>query len=716
MNRGVSVFIVLFLISMMLLINIPLDVFSPAIADQGSYYPYQPSDEVIKNALDYLKSKQAIDGGISGFAVTCWVTMAVSAADEKPSSWGLLDYLKRNIDRIDAEKATGWERVTLAITACGENPRGFSGIDFVEKIQNFYDGTQIGNPANLYDDYFGILALISAGVAKDEFIIQNTKSYIISKQNPDGGWGDADSTAAAIMALMASGENGDSRVIKDALSFLKALQTNNGGFQSWGAANVASTAWAVLAIVAAGQDPTSDNWRINGFSPIDFLLNLQQRDGCFNWSMHQNLNPEWMTSYVIPALLGKPYPIKIYKSDDRGDRNNEKSHDKILRASINKTEPRKTRDENAGENDDSNNSNVDSNVYINEWRGNIRIEGQNSTIWEGKVCVSDSTITALNESSGETEEYYIPYPSVLGALDEASKQGGLSYSVVYYPSWDAFYVKTIAGESDWWHYWVDYTLPMIGAGHYELTEDNEEVLWGYLESWTAHALRIKTSKNTVKRYEEFTVTVYNESLSPVENAVVYIGSSEYLTDENGNVTLSLSAKGDYKIYAEKNGYVRSRKITVHVKKLVEIARPVDNAVYIWNKKTRTPYHGILILGPIDIEVKTIDDVEKVEFYINNKLEYTDTEQPFKWRLNQKSFFRKITIKVKAYMDSSLSKIQRLLTHIDSVSRKYATVQMFDALKTYLENLRASILGQKCFTDEKDVVVFNLFTSPHQWGG
>ena len=499
---------------------------------------------------------------------------------------------------------------------------------------------------------------------------------------------------------------------------MKTLQTNNGGFQSWGAANAASTAWAVLAIVAAGQDPTSDNWRTNGFSPIDFLLNLQQREGCFNWSMHQSLNPEWMTSYVIPALLGKPYPIKIYKSDDRGegDRNNEKSHDKILRASINKIEPRKTRDENAGENDDSNNSNVDSDVYINEWRGNIRIEGQNSTIWEGKVCVSDSTITALNESSGETEEYYIPYPSVLGALDEASKQGGFSYFVVYYPSWDAFYVKTIAGESDWWHYWVDYTLPMIGAGHYELTEDNEEVLWGYLESWTAHALRIKTSKNTVKRYEEFTVTVYNESLSPIENAVVYIGSSEYLTDENGNVTLSLSAKGDYKIYAEKNGYVRSRKITVRVKKLVEIARPVDNAVYIWNKKTRIPYHGILILGPIDIEVKTIDDVEKVEFYINNKLEYTDTQQPFEWRLNQKSFFKKITIKVKAYMDSNLSKIQRLLTHIDSISRKYATVQMFDALKTYLENLRASILSQKCFTDEKDVVVFNLFTSPHQRGG
>jgi len=690
MSRGASVFITLFLISMMMLINTPLGVFSPAAANQGSHYPYHPSDDVIKNALEYLKSKQAIDGGIGGFAVTCWVAMAVSAADEKPSSWGLLDYLRENIDRIDAEKATDWERVTLAITACGENPREFGGIDFVEKIQSFYDGTQIGNPANLYDDYFGILALISAGIDKNESIIQNTKLYIISKQNPDGGWGDADSTAAAIMALMASGQNSESAVINDALSFLKTLQTNNGGFQSWGVANAASTAWAVLAIVAAGQDPTSVDWRTNGFSPIDFLLTLQQRNGCFNWSIHQSLNPEWMTSYVIPALLGKPYPIEIYESEYGEDGNDDSGNG------------------NNGEND------VDEDEY--EWRGNIRIEGQNGTIWNGEVSLSDSLITALNESSGETEEYYIPYPSVLGALDEASHQGGFSYFVVYYPSWDAFYVKTIAGESDWWHYWVDYTLPMVDAGHYKLTENEEEVLWGYLEDWSAHALRIKVSKNTVNVFEKFTVTVYNESLSPVENAVVYVDSSEYLTDENGNVTLSLSVAGDYEIYAEKNGYVRSEKTTVHVENVVEIVKPADNAVYLWNKKTKIPYRGILILGHIDIEVETIDDVEKVEFYVDDKLEYTDTEQPFEWRLNQKSFFKKTTIKAKAYImdnDDTFHTIRQLLMYIDLLSEKYSTIRVFDALKTHLQSLKESILSQNSFADEKEVVVLNLFPCIHR---
>jgi hypothetical protein len=216
---------------------------------------------------------------------------------------------------------------------------------------------------------------------------------------------------------------------------------------------------------------------------------------------------------------------------------------------------------------------------FDEWTGTIRIEGESETVWKGTVTFSNSIITALNSSSGEMEDYEIPYPSALGALDEASQQGGFSYSVVYYSSWDAFYVTAIgddsAGEKTGWVFWVDTEYPLIDPGHYELTSDNSEVLWGFLyfENWetVAHFLTITVDEQTVKKNEEFTVTVYNESMSPVEDAIVHIDSMTFTTDENGEVTTSIGTKGTYTIYAEKDPtaddtYIRSDKEQILVKK------------------------------------------------------------------------------------------------------------------------------------------------------
>lgn len=215
----------------------------------------------------------------------------------------------------------------------------------------------------------------------------------------------------------------------------------------------------------------------------------------------------------------------------------------------------------------------------NDWTGIVRIEGEIETVWEGTITFSSSMINAENMDTHEMETHVISYPSVLGALDEASKQSGFSYTVEYYPSWDSLYVTTIgddsAGANTGWCYWVDYEAAMVGADKYELTGDNNELLWGYLyfEDWetNAHALQITLDKNTVKINEEFTVSVYDESMSPVEDAVVYIDSMTFTTDENGKVTISIDTVGIYKIHAEKDQtsddtYVRSDKEPLNVKK------------------------------------------------------------------------------------------------------------------------------------------------------
>ncbi|ADC66210.1 Prenyltransferase/squalene oxidase [Ferroglobus placidus DSM 10642] len=61
----------------------------------------------------------------------------------------------------------------------------------------------------------------------------------------------------------------DERIVK-ALNWLKSVQNDDGGFSNPGEeSSVAKTSWAIMALVAAGEDP--EKWKKNGKSPIDYL-------------------------------------------------------------------------------------------------------------------------------------------------------------------------------------------------------------------------------------------------------------------------------------------------------------------------------------------------------------------------------------------------------------------------------------------------------------
>jgi len=287
-------------------------------------------------------------------------------------------------------------------------------------------------------------------------------------------------------------------------------------------------------------------------------------------------------------------------------------------------------------------------VNTDEWAGQIRIEGSSDTIWKGEVTFGSSSIIAENADTGLNETHYIPFPSVLGALDETSKTAGFSYHVYYYPMWDAFYVDTIDGDLDYWHYWVDYTLSMLGAGAYELTNENE-VLWGYVEDWYPDVLRITLDKNKVNTSEQFTITIYNLTMAPVEGATVYVGSESYTTDAEGKVITEINTSGTFTIYAEKNVFVRSEKKLIQVMDeiKIQIVKPKDNAIYLRNRELKIKLRNTIIIGSIDVEVEVTNDIIKVEYYINDELKHTDSEPPFEWKWNERSLFRK-TLKVKAY--------------------------------------------------------------------
>ncbi len=92
---------------------------------------------------------------------------------------------------------------------------------------------------------------------------------------------------------------------------------------------------------------------------------------------------------------------------------------------------------------------------------------------------------------------------------------------------------------------------------------------------------------------------------------------------------------------------------------VDIAKPL-NAIYLNNLRIR-PFSKARIIGPIDIEAYVGQSwyghgsAEMVEFYIDDELKTTLTEEPYVWKWDKKTF-GKHTIKVIAYDNEGKSAI------------------------------------------------------------
>jgi hypothetical protein len=527
----ISRFLTALLISALLL---PCLLITPVMAD-GSY-PYDPGDSEISGALAYLSSLQDSTGMIDSFGNSAWAVMAIAAAGEDPDNWkdgsnpSIVDYLATNA--ASASSAGDYSRMLLAIAAAGQDPTDFGGRDFVALLEAEYDGTQIGNASYLNDDFWGVMALVAAGEdPATSDAIQDSLAYILANQNAtDGGWSwgvgqdsDVDDTAAAIMALLAAGQPASSTAISDALDYLATMQLDNGGFDSWGSSNSATDAWGIMALAAAGEDPTDLDSGL-GNDPVDDLLSFQNGDGSFDWTEETPSPQALMTAYAIPALLGVPYPVAVLE-----------------------VEP-------------------EEGVTIN-----VRVEGEDENIWYGTVTVNDSTIT-----DDEDNEHYLEQPTALGALDEAAEEGEFSY--VVQDTAYGLYLYSVDGEEPvdlaGWMYRVDYVSPSVGLADFILDETtppdppHQEVLFYYGEWGADIPLKLEVDNIVPDAGDSFIVTVkeYDDAMAEwyeIEGATVY-ADTEYTTDENGEVEITVYNDTTIDVYAEMDGHIRSNPVTVTV--------------------------------------------------------------------------------------------------------------------------------------------------------
>jgi hypothetical protein len=284
----------------------------------------EPQRDAAERALTWLIGQQADDGSFGGDAgATADAVMAIVAMGMDPN--GVLKngnsavaYLGTQAATYAGKSVAGAGKLTLAAISAGKDPTSFGGINLIDVLQKSYDSTTGQYGATPLDQAFALLALASAGQSVPSAAV----AALEKSQLADGGWSydgtaatgsDTNTTALAVQALKATSSG--SAALSKAQSYLVSQQNADGGFpysktSPYGSDSDAnSTAYVIQALMALGVDP--DTLKQGDNTPLTALLALQNTSGAFRYQEAYPDDNMFATSQAIPALLLKPFPLKI---------------------------------------------------------------------------------------------------------------------------------------------------------------------------------------------------------------------------------------------------------------------------------------------------------------------------------------------------------------------------------------------------------------------
>ena len=287
----------------------------------------------VDKGVSYLTSLQVADGHVGNpGSDNDFSAIALSAVGKDLSTiktaggTSLRAYLAANLPDATTGTAADWGRTILAITADNQSPYIFGGIDSVAKLKSFASGGQLGGTTTTNEDYFGLIALVSAGLPSSDTVVANETTSIVSYQKADGGFSyttsvsatsDVDDTAAAIVALRAAQTAGNKSpavktAITNAQSYIAKLKNVDGGYPSdptFGtSSNVASTSWALIGFNALGQGNSSD-----AKAAQKYIRSQQLANGSFPSSFAPNTGDFFDTDPAVTALAGSTWAVNVFE-------------------------------------------------------------------------------------------------------------------------------------------------------------------------------------------------------------------------------------------------------------------------------------------------------------------------------------------------------------------------------------------------------------------
>ncbi|MHB0857313.1 MAG: prenyltransferase/squalene oxidase repeat-containing protein [Anaerolineae bacterium] len=275
----------------------------------------------VDRALAWLRAQQAPDGSFGeSVGNSLEVVLAIAAAGQDTDTWrtsdsspSLLDYVRAHgvAYATDGAKAG---KLVAALVAAGQDPYAWQGTDVVALLRGMDDGH-----GTLSETTIGQAWAISGLLAARAPLPADSLSALLALQQPDGGWEagpgwgtDSNATAFVLQTLLSAGQALDSQAIRGGSRYLAAQVAPQGGFTYSSAfgdtADANSTAYALQALIALGQNPGDSPW-VGATSAINALLAFQLAEGAFEWQPGAGANL-LATAQAIPALLGKTLPLE----------------------------------------------------------------------------------------------------------------------------------------------------------------------------------------------------------------------------------------------------------------------------------------------------------------------------------------------------------------------------------------------------------------------
>lgn len=298
-------------------------------------------DAVVVRAVTWLvTTHQNSDGGYSDFSAganqgasgvsgTLDVILALVSAEyrvDEPvfgQSASPLDFLRQQTEALEAYASLDGGsagKVALALTAAGEDPRAFGGVDYVLKVTQQLSPTGQYNTTTAFNQSLALLGLQAAGETPDPAAV----TWLIDQQATEGetagSWddgfgtlGNTDATAMAVMALLGAGPAGADAAAAG-VAYLQSSQLED-GLWAYGPGlpgSVNSTALALQALQAAGVDVDAADSPLarEGQSPRAVLRAQQAESGAFQVDFGSGLTDDFFTTVqAIPALAGRTLPL-----------------------------------------------------------------------------------------------------------------------------------------------------------------------------------------------------------------------------------------------------------------------------------------------------------------------------------------------------------------------------------------------------------------------
>lgn len=263
---------------------------APAVVESRDHGVAYLHAQLAKNDYKYVMDWPALAAYSAGESVTskAWTT----AEGQNGVTWRERDVLK-HVGISDA--TTDFERGVIGLLAAKQNPRAFGRKDFIQAILDAqlpngkFADTVYGYGEELLNPHiYGIMALYAAGMEIPRADL--AKEYLLSKQRPDGGfnWANGDTasnpdvTAAALIAMKVLGMAQTDGAVQKALTYLKSVQTEQGGFSNLGTVNPDSAAMVIQALQMYDIDPVT--WKKGAHDPLSFVLGYQGADGSFSYT------------------------------------------------------------------------------------------------------------------------------------------------------------------------------------------------------------------------------------------------------------------------------------------------------------------------------------------------------------------------------------------------------------------------------------------------